>query len=241
MTSTTHRIMLDNFEFLVWIKDSNGVFLDVNDKFAIATGLNDINLIIGKTDFDIWPYDLALKYREDDNFVMKSKLPKKVIEEVFDHERKWFETFKKPIFDDSENIVGTFGYSIDLTEKISFQKQLEELNEKISIESSKLKTLVNAIPDLVWMKDLDGVYLSCNKRFEDLYGHKEKEIIGKTDYDFVDKDTADFFRKHDTNAINSVNPISNFELLTFKNDGHNEYTKLQKQKLLIMMDTYLGY
>lgn len=232
MTSLTHRTILDNLDFLVWLKDSNGIFLDVNDKFAIATGLNDINLIIGKTDFDIWPYDLALGYRNDDDLVMKSKLPKKVIEEVFDHERKWFETFKKPIFDDFGNVIGTFGYSIDLTEKISFQKQLEEVNEKLSTESTKLKTLMNAIPDIFWLKDTNGVFLSCNKRFEELCATKEEEIIGKTDYDLVDKDTTDFFRKHDTNAINSVNPISNFKLLTFKNDGHNEYTKTTKTKVI---------
>ena len=95
MNSNHHRIMLDNFQFLVWLKDANGIFLDVNDKFAIATGLNDVNLIIGKTDFDIWPYELALGYKNDDDFVIKSKVPKKVIEEVFDHERKWFETFRK--------------------------------------------------------------------------------------------------------------------------------------------------
>ena len=84
MTSIPHSLMLDNFEFLVWSKDANGVFLDVNDKFAMVAGFDDINLIIGKTDFDIWPYELALGYKIDDDFVMKSKVPKKVIEEVLD-------------------------------------------------------------------------------------------------------------------------------------------------------------
>ena len=123
MTSIPHSLMLDNFEFLVWSKDANGVFLDVKDKFAMVAGFDDINLIIGKTDFDIWPYELALGYKIDDDFVMKSKVPKKVIEEVFDREKKWFETFKKPIFDDFGNVIGTFGYAIDLSEKINFQKQ----------------------------------------------------------------------------------------------------------------------
>ena len=232
MTSIHHSIMLDNFEFLVWSKDANGVFLDVNDKFAIAAGLDDVNLIIGKTDFDIWPYELALGYIADDAFVMKSKVPKKVIEEVFDHERKWFETFKKPVFDDLGNVIGTFGYAIDLSEKMNFQKQLEDANEKLSIESSKLKTLVNAIPDLVWLKDANGAYLSCNKRFEQLYGHKEEEILGKTDYDFVDYDTADFFRGHDKNAMDENKPLSNFELLKFASDGHSEYTKTTKTRVL---------
>jgi PAS domain-containing protein len=84
-------------------------------------------------------------------------------------------------------VIGTFGYSIDLSEKMNFQKQLEATNEKLSIESSKLKTLINTIPDLVWLKDKEGTYLSCNKRFEDFFGASEKEIFCKTDYDFVNK------------------------------------------------------
>ncbi len=232
MNSNHHRIMLDNFQFLVWLKDANGIFLDVNDKFAIATGLNDVNLIIGKTDFDIWPYELALGYKNDDDFVIKSKVPKKVIEEVFDHERKWFETFKKPIFGDLGNVIGTFGYSIDLSDKINFQKELEKVNEKLSIENLKLKTLINAIPDIFWLKDTNGVFLSCNKRFEELCGCNSSEIIGKTDYDLVDKDSADLFRLHDKNAINSDKPITNIELLNFAIDNHIEYTKTTKTKVI---------
>ena len=232
MKSSLHSVILDNFEFLVWLKDINGIFLDVNDKFAIVTGLNDVNLIIGKTDFDIWPHELALKYREDDNFVMKSKVPKKVIEEVFDHEIKWFETFKKPIFDNFGNVIGTFGYAIDLSDKINFQKELEKVNEKLSMESSKLKTLINVIPDIVWLKDENGVYLSCNKRFEELYGYKEEEIVGKTDYNFVDKNTADSFRVHDKNAMNANKPLNNFELLNFAIDNYIEYTKTTKTKVI---------
>ena len=163
---------------------------------------------------------------------MKSKVPKKVIEEVFDREKKWFETFKKPIFDDFGNVIGTFGYAIDLSEKINFQKQLEEANENLSIVSSKLKTVVDAIPDLIWLKDKDGIYLTCNTRFEDFFGASEDEIVGKTDYDFVEKDLADFFRKHDKNAMDSELPISNFEEIPFAKDGHIEYLKTTKTRVV---------
>ena len=99
---------------------------------------------------------------------------------------------------------------------------------------------MNAIPDIFWFKDTNGVFLSCNKRFEELCATKEEEIIGKTDYDFVDKDTADFFRGHDNNAMNSDKPISNFELVTFKNDGHKEYTKTAKTKVIDNNGNILG-
>ena len=47
-----------------------------------------------------------------------------------------------------------------------------------------LRALIHVIPDLVWMKDQNGVFLFCNGRFEKLLGKKEREIVGKTDYDF---------------------------------------------------------
>jgi PAS domain S-box-containing protein len=80
--------------------------------------------------------------------------------------------------------------------------------------------MLNNIPDLIWLKDADGVYLSCNLTFERMYGAKEEDIIGKTDYDLVDKELADFYRDHDRKAIAAGNPSSNEEWVTFPDDGH---------------------
>ncbi len=98
------------------------------------------------------------------------------------------------------------------------KRVVEALNES----ETHLRTLIRAIPDLVWLKDLDGIYLLCNSRFEDLFGAKEEDIIGKTDYDFVDRKMADFFRKNDQRAMKSGRPCKNEEDVTFKNDGHHE-------------------
>jgi PAS domain S-box-containing protein len=108
----------------------------------------------------------------------------------------------------------------DITERKRTIKKLHETQ-------IRLHTLINTIPDLIWLKDSDGVYLQCNKRFEDLYGAKEKNIIGKTDYDFVAKDLADFFRQHDNNAMFAGKATINEELLTFA-DGHQEYIETIK-------------
>ena len=45
----------------------------------------------------------------------------------------------------------------------------------------QLRALVQAIPDLVWLKDANGAYLRCNPQFERLVGATEREIVGKTD------------------------------------------------------------
>ena len=83
------------------------------------------------------------------------------------------------------------------------------------------KTLIETLPDLVWLKDPEGAYLGCNPRFEDLYGAKEADIIGKTDYDFVDKELADFFRANDCKAAEAGKPTFNEEWLTFTETGYH--------------------
>lgn len=99
---------------------------------------------------------------------------------------------------------------------------LKELEEELNKQQKILSALVDGFPDLVWLKDREGVYLAANYRFEDFFGHSVKNIIGKTDYDFVDKELADFFREHDQKAMNKNSPSINEETITFASDGHQE-------------------
>ena len=84
------------------------------------------------------------------------------------------------------------------------------------------RAVLQAIPDLVWLKDPDGVYLACNPRFEQLFGTQEAGIIGHTDHDFVPPELAEFFRHHDLAAMRSSTPRINEEVVTFASDGHTE-------------------
>lgn len=76
-----------------------------------------------------------------------------------------------------------------------------------------------AIPDMVWLKDPDGVYLACNPMFERLMGVKEADLLGKNDHEFFEPELADFFRHHDKQAIQSGKPSINEEWLTLADDG----------------------
>ena len=87
-------------------------------------------------------------------------------------------------------------------------------------ERAFLDSLYDAIPDLVWVKDLNGVYLSCNPMFSRLYNATEYDIVGRTDYDFVDKDLAEFFRGKDRAAAAAGEPTINEEWLTFGDNGY---------------------
>jgi len=77
------------------------------------------------------------------------------------------------------------------------------------------KNILACQPILIWAKDNKGVYIACNPEFEKFFGAKEQDILGKTDYDFQDKKLADWFRRHDTNAIKSGKPTQNEEWVTY--------------------------
>lgn len=105
---------------------------------------------------------------------------------------------------------------------------LSRQNRSLEIGRSHLNTLINTIPDLVWLKDAGGAYLSCNHRFEQFFGALESEIVGRTDYDFVDKELADSYRDHDRKAIEAGGSSVNEEWITFARDGHRELVETIK-------------
>ena len=87
-------------------------------------------------------------------------------------------------------------------------------------ERSRLATVLATIPDLIWLKDADGVYLSCNPAFERFFGATESHIVGRSDFDFVDAAMAQSFREHDKLAMQAGKPVANEEWLVFKSDGY---------------------
>jgi len=115
-----------------------------------------------------------------------------------------------------------------LHDRQQLEKRTIELNvvkERVAAQYKQLqqeaylRTLLATIPDLVWLKDPEGVYLICNPEFEKSIGAPESEIVGKTDYDFVDKERADFYRQKDREAMMVGHSTVNEEWVTYASDG----------------------
>jgi len=96
---------------------------------------------------------------------------------------------------------------------------------------SLLHAILQTIPDLVWLKDEAGVYLACNRMFERLYGAAEADIIGKTDYDFVNRELADSFREHDLMAMQADKIDITEKWITFADDGQRIYVETLKSAM----------
>lgn len=121
------------------------------------------------------------------------------------------------------------GSLVDVTERklardtlLREKAKVEEANKALRTSMAHLRTLLEAIPELVWMKDAEGSYVFCNHRFERFFGAAEKDIVGRTDYDFVDRKLADLFRMNDRAAIEAGGSMINEETVTYNSDGHVE-------------------
>lgn len=208
-------VFMEAMPFMVWYKDNEGRFIYVNELFAKGCGRSQSE-IIGKTDFDIWPEALAQAYRDDDLKVMKSG-EKQTIEEIIDDGMggKWFETFKAPVYDEKGHVAGTLGTAKDITLRKAFQNEMQ--NQKRFIRS-----MIDAIQDLIFFKDLDGVYLGGNKAFASQFPNfTEEDIIGKTDFDLLDDpDKAQFFRDTDREAISSGKTLVYEDTINLENGQH---------------------
>lgn len=126
--------------------------------------------------------------------------------------------------------------SLQLMHQVTLQHKTEQ---KIHIQEKFLKTLIRTIPDPIWVKDPNGVYITCNPRFEQLYGETEENIIGKNDYDFVQKNVADLFREQDKKAAITLSSLTLKEWNTFA-DGHKEFLEITKAPLLDDQNNIIG-
>jgi diguanylate cyclase (GGDEF)-like protein/PAS domain S-box-containing protein len=80
-----------------------------------------------------------------------------------------------------------------------------------------LKTLINSVPDLIFYKDVNSLYVGCNSAFEKFAGKKEKDIIGFTDFNLFDKEMAILFRDMDKKMLIENKPRINDEIVTYPN------------------------
>ena len=95
-----------------------------------------------------------------------------------------------------------------------------KLNRNLAHEKSRLRAIIDTIPDLVFIKDANYRYTGCNRPFEEFIGHTELELLGRDDFYFFQPDVAQFFRRHDVAMLSSGSPHRNEEWVTYP-DGRN--------------------
>ena|GEM_PF-176460 len=166
------RALLDNFPFFVWLKDIDSRLLAANHQFARVAQVATTQELVGKTDFDFFPPDLAAGYVADDREVLAEGVPKNVVEQYCDEEGrwKWMETYKSPVVVDGET-VGTVGFSRDITEKMQLQMDLAS-------REREFRTLVENSPDTICRYDPDCKRIYANPRMVESFRVPLPELLG---------------------------------------------------------------
>lgn len=107
--------------------------------------------------------------------------------------------------DDSATILGVILVFQDVSQQHRLREQLQRNQQDLLEEKSLLRSIIDSTPDLIFVKDSQGSYLRCNRAYEEFIGLSEENIINKTDFDFVDAETAELFREYDKTMMGSGN------------------------------------
>ncbi len=205
--------LLDTIPSPIFYKNKNNVYIGCNKAFSKEIIGVPKEGILGKTLFDFpysIPYEMTSVYHKYD---MKLMLQggTQVYEGIV---RKTDGTsgifiFNKAAFTDSSGkISGIVGVMIEITD---YKKAVTSLLEKTTL----LEGLLESLPDMVFFKDLDGVYLGCNPIFSEYIGLSVDDIVGKNDFDLLDEETARFFREKDKIVLESTSPHKNEEWVDY--------------------------
>jgi len=107
-------------------------------------------------------------------------------------------------------------------------KQLEKLvrqrTSELELESSKLKTMFNSSPDIIFCKDLNSRYIQCNTSYAEMYNVSEEFVVGKTDREIFNYalETAQKFIDDDKKVMNGKQPAIFEESIILKHKGNKE-------------------
>ncbi len=254
------RALMDSMPDTIYVKDTECRFLDGNSQLIKVTKCKTYDNLIGKTDFDFFPKDVAEIYYKDDKQVLESGEPVINKEEIgFDPQGNILikSTTKVPIRDKEGNIIGLVGIGRDVTrqkeaeEKLKEQAQslqeinvlLEERQEEINQQADELssqnsilenernllRTIIDTIPDFIYIKDTNSRFIAANKKTCDIMKAKSQEDLeGKTDFDFYDKELAQGFYDLERKVITSGKEAVNIEEIGIDNDGNKRIISTTK-------------
>jgi PAS domain S-box-containing protein len=177
------RALLDNIPDIAWLKDREGRYVAVNESLSQAYG-HGPEEIIGKTDFDMVPAELAEAYRADDIRVMESGQRKRLEEQFEDAHgtRTWIDTIKSPIVNDQGEVVGTAGIARDITLRKKAEQALVASEERYRglFETMREGFALGEIMCDAAGKPCDFRYLEVNHAFEEIVGIQRADVVGKT-------------------------------------------------------------
>ena len=206
------RLLLDSTAEAIYGVDLEGICTFVNPACVQMLGYQAEEDLLGKNMHDLIHHTVpdGTHYAKEDCLVRNATLAG--TSSHVDNEVHWradgssfpVEYWSHPIRRDDE-IIGTVVTFFDISER----KQAES---KLEATQGMLQLVLDTIPVRVFWKDVDSVYLGCNKLFAEDSGLQEPEkLVGKTDFDMSWQEQAEQYRSDDLNVMQTGKRKLNYE------------------------------
>jgi PAS domain S-box-containing protein len=192
-----YRTLLENIPQKIFYKDRNSVYAAVNPSYAKDLGMLPDD-VVGKTDYDFFPRELADKYRTDDQRIMTRGVAEELDERyISGGEIKTIHTVKVPVYDDNGTISGVLGIFWDITERKRAEEALQqahaELEHRVAMRTKallianaalreseeKYRLIADNSNDWIYLIDLEGTFQYFSPSSERMTGYAAWEFINK--------------------------------------------------------------
>jgi len=173
------RTLVDNLPDYIYVKDAEGRFILGNAAVVRQMGVASPDELVGKTDFDFFPRDLAERYYAEEQEIIRSGRG------LYEHEgptvdggrERWVSTTKVPLRDAQGRVIGFVGLGRDITERKAAEAERERLLATLERRALQLQTAaevaraVSSIldPDELIQKVVDLVAERFNLYYVGLY------------------------------------------------------------------------
>lgn len=187
-TRSQQQALLDNIPFLAWLKDKNGKYISVNTPFADYHNLKPED-IVGKTDFEILPKELAENSSKTDAIVFETG-ERNHAEDIREtaEDKKWIEVYKSPIFNEKGDLIGLTGISREITDR----KQLEEAIVK---NEEHFRSLLQYSSDAITILDKNATITFESSLNNRILNFSVEELLGKPFKDIVHPEDVHLFEE----------------------------------------------
>jgi PAS domain S-box-containing protein len=142
------RTVIDNIPDSIYCKDTSGRKTLANVMELFFAGAASEAEILGKTDFDFYPKEIAEGFFADDQYVIQSGQPVLNREEYFldkEGKKQWLLTSKLPLKDKKGNIIGIVGIGHNITGRKQAEEEIKKRNEellKLNVEKDKFFSII---------------------------------------------------------------------------------------------------
>jgi PAS domain S-box-containing protein len=167
-----HRTLVENIPQKVFIKNKDSIFVSCNQNLADDLKITQ-EQIVGKSDFDFFPKELADKYRSDDKRVMESGVTEEIEEKyILNGQDAWVHTIKVPLRDEQGAVTGILGVFQDITER-------KKVEMELSSKEEFLDRIIEQSPYATWISDAEGTLQRTNPALRRLLNLTDEQLVGK--------------------------------------------------------------